>query len=116
MYSRFHFPLCVAALWGAAVAVAWAGETPAPFNAECEPTSGELTRFDMNVNGQTRVTRTVTVGAGARVLVLARESRIDVRMEARSAGARTISYADNPLRRWAVQRITLTPRLHAASS
>jgi hypothetical protein len=107
MYSRLHFPLCVAALWVAAVAVAWAEEAPASFNAECEPTGVELTRFEMNVNGQTRVARTVTVGAGVRVLVLARESRIDVRMEARNAGSRTITYADNPLRRWAIQRITI---------
>lgn len=107
MYSRFHFPLCVAALWGVAAAGAWADETRSPFNAECEPTSGELTRFDMNVNGQTRVARTVTAGAGTRVLVLAQESGIDVRMEARGAGAKAISYADNPLRRWAVQRITM---------
>jgi hypothetical protein len=107
MYSRLHFPLCVAALWVAAVAVAGVEEAPASFNAECEPTGVELTRFEMNVNGQTRVARTVTVGAGVRVLVLARESRIDVRMEARNAGSRTITYADNPLRRWAIQRITI---------
>ena len=107
MYSRFHFPLCVAALWGAAAAGAWAEEARSPFSAECEPTSGELTRFDMNVSGQTRTARTVTTGAAKRVLVLAQESGIDVRMEARGAGTKSISYADNPLRRWAVQRITM---------
>src|SRR5512147_139276 len=104
MYFRFHFPLCIAAVWGVAASGAWAEETRSTFTAECEPSNGELTRFDMNVNGQTRVARTVTVATGKRILVLAQESGIDVRMEARGVGTKSISYADNPLRRWAVQR------------
>jgi len=107
MYSRFHLPLCVAALWGVAAAVASAEGLPASFTAECEPSGVELTRFDMSVIGQTRVVRNVTVRPGVRVLVLAEESGIDVRMEARRAGVATIAYADNPLRRWGIQRISL---------
>lgn len=54
MYSRFHFPLCVAAFWGAAFAMASAEGLPASFTAECDPSGAELARFDMNAGDAQR--------------------------------------------------------------
>ena len=107
MYSRFHFPLCVAALWGAAVAVAWAEGAPASFNAgvradvrRAHPLRNERQWPDARGAYRHRGSRSARPRAGA-------GKRHRCADGSPQRGRKTIAYADNPLRRWAIQRITI---------
>jgi len=74
---------------------------------DCTPRADRLLRrIDVDVNRDTRVTRTVDIPADTRLLIEIVEKDIDTRLEVRDAGSESRS-TDGPLRRWAPERLLI---------
>src|SRR5262245_15248091 len=92
--ATFGLALCGLAFHAGASAAASAG---------CSvPEERVLQRFEVEVPGKTRVTRSVPIPAGVEAYLEAFETGIDARFEVRDGEA--VVRADSPLRRWAPYR------------
>ncbi len=87
-----------------ATAAAAAGINPP---AGCSvPADQLLRRFELDVPGATRVTRTVNIPAGTEVLVEAFETNVNTRLEVREADGQ-LATAENALHRWPPHRLVI---------
>jgi hypothetical protein len=82
-----------------------------PAAKACDPMMAEeraLLEATLEVHGRQPVTRTFQVPASSELIVLARESGLDVTLEVTDAAGHTIGRADNPIRRTGIQRVDVS--------
>jgi CHAT domain-containing protein len=76
--------------------------------ARCDAPPGRLLeQLELELVSTARVMRSVTIPANVRVLIEATEQGNDARLELQEPGVAAIRMFDNPLRRWAPQRVLI---------